>query len=208
MYVDVLVLADAGNVLDAVFMAARAAVWDARVPRTRGVVYRRARGGKPSVDAMDTDATAAEDIASGGASGFDVRRQDTAGDFELVDDGEEGKSLEGREGWPVCVTMNVFDPSSSASYFLDATLAEQTAAPIRLVFIFAFPDGLDAQPVLQGTRTLGTAEVGMDVLGGLVEAGQTHAVELARGVRAQLRAEDVRRTEKARQKFGRGRVGV
>lgn len=44
MYVDVLVLADAGNVLDAVFMAARAAVWDARVPRTRGVVYRRARG--------------------------------------------------------------------------------------------------------------------------------------------------------------------
>lgn len=59
------------------------------------------------MDAMDTDATAAEDIASGGASGFDVRRQDTAGDFELVDDGEEGKSLEGREGWPVCVTMNV-----------------------------------------------------------------------------------------------------
>jgi len=82
------------------FMAARAALWDTKVPRTRGVEYKAPKGGKGTVgsDAMEVDET---------VSGFDTRQLAKATDFELHDYWDEGEVLDGREGWPVCVTLNL-----------------------------------------------------------------------------------------------------
>ena len=100
---DVVILGDAGNVVDALFMAARAALWDTKVPRTRAVEYcapESSRSGKKEVEsAMDVDDS---------TSGFDTRSVTrTAADFELPDYWDECEALEGRERWPICVTLNL-----------------------------------------------------------------------------------------------------
>jgi exosome complex component RRP42 len=100
---DIVVLADSGNVYDALFMAARAALWDTKVPRTRSVEYRARKGAAKGDKAggsgdMDLD----EDTPSG----FDTRHITNATDFELPDYWDEGEVLEGRDKWPVCITLN------------------------------------------------------------------------------------------------------
>jgi exosome complex component RRP42 len=44
-------------------------------------------------------------------SGFDTRRiegrSSGAMDFELLDYWDEGEDLDGKEAWPVCVTLNL-----------------------------------------------------------------------------------------------------
>ena len=43
-----------------------------------------------------------------GTSGFDTRDMArTAADFELPDYWDEGEVLQGREKWPVCITLNL-----------------------------------------------------------------------------------------------------
>ena len=103
---DVTVLADAGNAYDVMFMAARAALWDTKVPRTRGVQYTSRKGAAATTN-MDVD----EDGAA--PSGFDTRRIPTATDFELPDYWDEGEVLQGRESWPVCVTLNIVSVSAT-----------------------------------------------------------------------------------------------
>lgn len=98
-----MVLVDSGNVVDAIFMAARAALCDTKVPRTRAVEYRAPEAlkttAKDNTNAMDVD---------DGTSGFDTRHMTrTAADFELPDYWDEGEMLHGRERWPVCVTLNL-----------------------------------------------------------------------------------------------------
>lgn len=93
---DLVVLSDAGNVYDALFMAARAAFWDTKVPRTRKIEYSRKAGGLGDMD-VDDEAL----------SGFDTRAQSTALDFEIPDYWDEGEDLDGKDRWPVSVTLNV-----------------------------------------------------------------------------------------------------
>ncbi|TFY76091.1 hypothetical protein EWM64_g7920 [Hericium alpestre] len=101
---DLVVLSDSGNIYDALFMAARAALWDTKVPRTRSVEYRaNAAKGSGSGD-MDVDEEK--------QSGFDTRQDRTATDFELEDYWDEGEPLGGREKWPVCITLNLVRPRS------------------------------------------------------------------------------------------------
>lgn len=97
-------LADAGNVFDALFMAARAALWDTKVPRTRPIQYHARRGGEANMDAMEVEG----DPAAGTRSAFDTRdMKRAAADFELPDYWDEGEVLDGRDRWPVCVTLNL-----------------------------------------------------------------------------------------------------
>ena len=102
LHLDAVVLTDSGNVVDALFMAARAALWDTKVPRTRPVAYQAPASktaAKENQDSMDVDE---------GTSGFDTRDMGrTAADFELPDYWDEGEVLQGRERWPVCVTLNL-----------------------------------------------------------------------------------------------------
>ncbi|KAK0461511.1 ribosomal protein S5 domain 2-type protein [Armillaria novae-zelandiae] len=111
VHLDVLVLADAGNLYDALFMAARAALCDTRVPRTRAVEYKARKD-----------------------SGFDTRA--APADFELADYWDEGEVLAGSDVWPVCVTLNIESPSV---HYLDAILQEEASTPLRLLLVFSFP---------------------------------------------------------------------
>ena len=98
---DITVLSDAGNVYDVMFMAARAALWDTKVPRTRGVQYARREVPAKDEDSMDVEQEGKV------PSGFDTRQMPTATDFELPDYWDEGEVLAGREKWPICVTLNL-----------------------------------------------------------------------------------------------------
>ena len=97
---DLVVLSDAGNVYDAMFMAARAALWDTKVPVTRAVQYTANSGNatKPADEKLDSEET---------LSGFDTRQIPSATDFDLPDYWDEGEPLGGRETWPLCVTLNL-----------------------------------------------------------------------------------------------------
>lgn len=112
---DILVLADAGNIYDALFMAARAALWDTKVPRTRSVEYKARKPGAAPPPGGNTGGTGDMDIDEDTASGFDTRQIQTATDFELPDYWDEGAVLDGRERWPVCVTLNLVRLFSSNS---------------------------------------------------------------------------------------------
>ncbi|KZV65722.1 ribosomal protein S5 domain 2-like protein [Peniophora sp. CONT] len=187
---DLLVVSDSGNVYDALFMAAQAALWDTKVPRTRAVEYRSQgglSGGKEGGD-MDVDAAS--------QSGFNVRAERAVADFELEDYWDEGEPLAGRDQWPVCVALNLLPPM----YYLDATSAEEAATPLRLLLMYSAP--AHATPRLQGMRLLGSGEVNLGLIKSLTSSAQPYAVELAGALRGKLKDEDLRRTDKARHKFG------
>lgn len=102
---DVVILSDAGNVYDALFMASRAALWDTKVPRTRALQYRVKVPAHPAT-AIGMDVDQEPDAEDG--SGFDTRiMKKTATDFELPNYWDEGEVLGGRDKWPVCITMNI-----------------------------------------------------------------------------------------------------
>ncbi|KAF8528627.1 hypothetical protein JB92DRAFT_3205234 [Gautieria morchelliformis] len=109
LHLGCVVLADAGNVHDALFLGARAALCNTLVPVTRPIEYRapgRAWGGRGNDDegggGMDTN-----------GAGLDTRHAAHAGDFELAYYWSEGAALEGRDRWPVCVTLNLMRTSET-----------------------------------------------------------------------------------------------
>ncbi|KAI9507607.1 ribosomal protein S5 domain 2-like protein [Russula earlei] len=191
---DLMILSDAGNVYDALFMAARAVLWDTRVPRTRAIEYRpdKREGGKGGGDEMDVD--------SEPHSGLDTRRSKApAIDFELEDHWDDGAVLGGREAWPVSVTLNLFP----GVHFLDATTQEEAATPLRLVLIFSFPTRSPA--ALHGMHLLGTGDTDLAQIESLVKDGEKYALEIYTALNAKLKDEELRRTEKVRLKFSAAR---
>ncbi|KAJ7130316.1 ribosomal protein S5 domain 2-type protein [Mycena epipterygia] len=197
---DCVVLADAGNTYDALFMAARAALWDCKVPRTRGVEYKAAAvpGAKIAESGeMDVDRDAAAQ-----QSGFDTRSIARAVDFELPDYWDEGAVLSGREKWPVCVTLNIAAPSKGPMvHYLDAIPQEEAATPLRLLLVFSFPPG--SSPNLQAMRTLGSGELESDQIRDFVTHGEKYAQKIWDALNGKLKEEDVRRGQKARDRFAR-----
>ena len=164
---DAVILSDAGNVVDALFMAARAALWDTKVPRTRPIEYRAPNESK----AAKKDAPNAMDVDES-LRGFDTRDMArTAADFELPDYWDEGEELQGREAWPICITLNlvrliflVYPNKCTDSiwqshpiHFLDATLTEEASIPLRLHLMFSFPSS--GAPTLQSMRLSGPGEL-------------------------------------------------
>ncbi|KAF8919465.1 hypothetical protein CPB85DRAFT_1276748 [Mucidula mucida] len=187
---DVVILADAGNIYDAIFMAARAALWDTKVPRTRSVQYKAHKSGKASAD-MDVD----EEVTSG----FDTRQVSTAADFELQDYWDEGEVLEGRDRWPVCVTLNL----ESSIQFLDANLQEEASSPLRILMLYSFGT---CPPALQAMRTLNQGDLTLAQIKTLISSAETYATTLFKALNAKLVEEDLRRNQKARERFS-GRLG-
>lgn len=100
-------------------------------------------------------------------------------------------------------------------YYLDATLPEEAATPLKLLVIYSFPPS--SSPVLQGIRLLGPGEVQLSQVkqfiavcpcaqpfvcpNNFAQNGEKHAKELFDALEAKLRDEDVRRNQKARDKF-------
>ncbi|KAH9946586.1 ribosomal protein S5 domain 2-like protein [Amylocystis lapponica] len=192
---DAAVLTDAGNVVDALFMAARAALWDTKVPRTRAVQY-RARRAAPATGHEGADMDVDPDQDQEARSGFDTRDMvRTAADFELPDYWDEGEVLGGRRNWPVAVTLNIIPPL----HFLDATPPEEASTSLRLILAFSFPSNSPSS--LQAMRLLGPAELALPQIKSLLADGERHAQELFAALEAKLQDEDVRRNVKARTRF-------
>ncbi|KAI0067490.1 ribosomal protein S5 domain 2-like protein [Artomyces pyxidatus] len=185
---DLVVLSDCGNVYDALFMAARAAMWDTKVPRTRSVEYRasknRTGGGTGDMEVDDEQ-----------QSGLDTRQVKAATDFELEDYWDEGEPLAGRETWPVCITLNLLP----RLHFLDATSSEEAAIPHRLLLAYSFASR--STPTLQGMQLLGPGEVDLVHIKALIQEGEKYASDLYTSLNTKLKDEDIRRTDKARLRF-------
>lgn len=190
---DLMVLSDAGNIYDALFMAARAALWDTRVPRTRAIEYRPDKKDKGGDEMMDVDPES--------QSGLDTRRSKApATDFELEDSWDEGVVLGGRDAWPLSVTLNLFP----GVHFLDATTQEEAATPLRLILIFSCPAG--SPPALHGMHLLGTGDTDLAQIESLVKEGEKYVLQMYATLNAKLKDEELRRTEKARLRFSAATV--
>lgn len=109
---EVVIISDAGNILDALVIASRTALWDLRIPRTRGVEYRKT----PQQDStMDVDRPSSSGDAFKSAVGKGMTKYDGGSggrkgggaDFELEDYWDDGAPLKNREALPVCVTLNL-----------------------------------------------------------------------------------------------------
>lgn len=192
---DLLVLSSSGNVLDALFLAARAALADTRVPRTREVVYRTPGLGTTSRGGKDAEMEGVEEASVGGGAGLDTRRNLSSraashgkakvSDFELVDYWDEGEPLDGKNRWPIGVTMNLvrvfrleavsrqlnsFQVNNTTVYFLDATLEEESASPNHVFLAFSFPDApASNEPAMCAMRQHGPGEVTFELLEKLIK---------------------------------------
>ncbi|CAL1702364.1 unnamed protein product [Somion occarium] len=187
---DLVILSDAGNTYDAMFLAARAALWDTKVPITRAVQY-QARTVGETLRAVEESM----DVEGVSPSGFDTRQIPVAADFELPDYWDEGEPLEGRDLWPVCITLNVHE----AVHFLDATLSEEASVPSQFLVAFSFPPSSPSR--VQAIRTIGSGELQPSHIQTLVQEAEKYARQLHTALNAKLRDEDIRRHQKAKVKF-------
>lgn len=96
-------------------MAARAALWDTKVPRTRSVEYKARKSRSTTASAIE-GGSGNMDIDEDTVSGFDTRQVQTATDFELPDYWDEGEILDGRQHWPVCITLNLVTGNHSTPF--------------------------------------------------------------------------------------------
>ncbi|KAI0298722.1 ribosomal protein S5 domain 2-type protein [Multifurca ochricompacta] len=189
---DLIVLSDVGNIYDALFMAARAVLWDTRVPKTRAVEYRPNREGVKGSTDMDLDPES--------QSGLDTRRSKApAADFELEDYWDDGPALGGRDLWPVSITLNLFP----GVHFLDATTQEEAATPLRLILVYSFPT--KSRAALHGMHLLGPGDIDLAQIESLVKEGEKYALDIYTGLNTKLKDEELRRTDKARLKFSAAR---
>ncbi|KAJ7178098.1 ribosomal protein S5 domain 2-type protein [Mycena filopes] len=203
---DCVVLADAGNAHDALFMAARAALWDCKVPRTRAVEYKAALAA-PGAQAVESAPGAMDVDVEAQQSGFDTRSlAGRAVDFELPDYWDEGEVLGGRERWPVCVTLNVAPPPPGAKgplvHYLDAIPQEEAATPLRLLLVFSFPPS-SSSPNLHAMRVLGSGELETGQIRVFIASGEKFALKIWDALNGKLKEEDHRRGQKARDRFAR-----
>jgi exosome complex component RRP42 len=148
LHLDLLVLSDQGNIIDALFLAAHAALRDTRVPRTRAISFR----------------TDKENVEN--SSGLDTRQVTRATDFEVPDYWDEGELLDARGCWPIAVTLNVVD---SSHFFLDASVGEETAVPVRLLLVISYHQSGTIEGSLQAMRLFGPAELGTTQIQDLVK---------------------------------------
>ncbi|PPQ90261.1 hypothetical protein CVT25_013086 [Psilocybe cyanescens] len=191
---DLVVLVDSGNIYDALFMAARAALWDTKVPRTRSVEYKARKNGAATSAASRIGGSGDMDVDEEVVSGFDTRQIQHATDFELPDYWDEGDVLDGRERWPICVTLNFVSPV----HFLDATTQEEAATPLRVLLMFAFESEQSVN--VQGMRTLGGSDLTSTQLAELLKDGEKYARDIWQSLNTKLKEENIGRI-KERNKF-------
>ncbi|KAG8812474.1 hypothetical protein FRC17_002014 [Serendipita sp. 399] len=186
LHLDAVVLSDAGNLYDVLFLACRGALWDTRVPRTRAVEYRHQRqpddkGEEEGGRDMWKEAIRSTHKNKRGGVG--------AADFELEDPSELGRWLIGRERCPAAVTLNILP----TAHLVDATHAEEQAIPLKLVLLYSFANDDDEQKasssaLFLGMRLIGPGQVPLEYLKGLLQQGETYAQQLVVAFDAQLTA--------------------
>lgn len=89
LHLDALILSEDGNIMDILFLAARAALYDCRVPATRSIQY-KAQASIGNESSLDTRTSKSE-----------------AADFELKDYWDDGEPLSNRDLFPVAITLHL-----------------------------------------------------------------------------------------------------
>jgi exosome complex component RRP42 len=89
LHVDALILSEDGNILDILFLAAHAALYDCQIPTTRSVQYKA-------------------QASIGTESGLDTRPvAGLAADFELKDYWDSGEPLSNQKSLPIAITLQM-----------------------------------------------------------------------------------------------------
>ncbi len=172
--IEAIILADDGNALDAVMIAIRAALWDLRIPRTKEVQFvSRATNSETGVGSSD----ALKDLLK-------ERKRINPVDFELEDSYDDGEPLHGRDGLPVCVTLNLvsFPGRKSplcvnmtmqveSTYFLDASASEDDSVSDKLSLFFSFLPSSPSNGVSHGMHYTGPSELRVQDIGTLILVG-------------------------------------
>ena len=108
IHLDVIILsAEGGNLYDAVTTTARAALWDLKIPKTRGIGYNPPSAIEEEEIERDVEMIGFNALLKSkkGKGSADV-------DFELESYWDEGEPLEDRELLPVSITLNIVSLSS------------------------------------------------------------------------------------------------
>ncbi|WVO15328.1 hypothetical protein L204_102984 [Cryptococcus depauperatus] len=178
----VTVMSAAGNIASVVFLAARAAFADLRVPNTKVITWtgEMEEGAGEAVDLTGIKAS----IAAGKTKGKGRSVISGSEDWDLNTEEEIGyHHVESRERLPVLVTLNLVP--NSPNVFLDATPQEEVACPCRIhLFFIASLDPL--KPNLCGMRVEGPEGLDSNRIRGLLEKGQGVASELLKEMDSNL----------------------
>lgn len=206
---------EGGNVEDALVLAAHAALYQLRIPRTRSIAFqpssssggvRGGHGGSGSAMADAIGATADEARDALGMKGA-VGKSERAVDFELLDSGADGKKLTVRDALPVSVSVYLLP---DGSVVLDPTLSEQAVLPARVQVVAnrfgrvfsvqhfsglaqALPSSLEVkEDAAPRDETKQTKPIGTDyrVVQTAVKVGVQYAQELSTFVQDQLASEE------------------
>ncbi|KAG9049996.1 hypothetical protein FS837_008176 [Tulasnella sp. UAMH 9824] len=167
---EAVIISDSGNILDTLVIAARAALWDLRVPRTRNLDFQRQTERPTTDDAMEIDESKGDALGSAVKGARAAKKP--AGDFELEDYWDDGSPLKDRESLPVCVTLNLLPPV----HFLDALLQEERAVPTHIHMSFSFPAANPSDSTLLNTRLVGLSEIPYKSIAPLIEGKDMHDI--------------------------------
>jgi exosome complex component RRP42 len=107
LYLDAVVLSDAGNIYDVLFIACRGALWDTRIPRTRAVEYQSTTTTNTNTKAGEKLEGEDEEMSDMWKAAVQTKKAARAADFELEDNWDYGYPLSARALCPVAVTLNV-----------------------------------------------------------------------------------------------------
>lgn len=113
--------ASAGNLMDVICLAIRAALHDLKIPKTKEIGYQIQKAALPTIDGMEVDVSGqkASDSPNAGIKGLLQSRRPLASgsreggggkaiNFELQDtDGNMGDRLIDRDSIPIVITINV-----------------------------------------------------------------------------------------------------
>ncbi|ELU44925.1 3' exoribonuclease family domain-containing protein [Rhizoctonia solani AG-1 IA] len=182
IHVDSLVISDAGNLVDVLWMAIRGALWDLRIPRTNPVSF-RTRDSDKAIRGGDAFSSAVKSKyqSAGGKSG--------AGDFDLPDYWDDGEPLNNRDSLPVSITYNLLPPM----YFLDASASEEFSVPSRLSLVFSCPNpvsGASSKPLLLSSWLSASVDFNASYLKIIIKDCESRAIELARALDRRMSSEE------------------
>lgn len=181
LHVDVYVLSwSGGNVLDALFAAVSAALWNTRLPETKMLSMDTAKVQQDTAsvpDATSDDPVGMKFITRG--------KRHAAGqpgaasvDFALEGEWEEGVALDGRADVPVCISVYPVNDT----FLLDPTLEEEGALHTCIAILAS------ASGRLYGVRQRGDGEVTLATINKAIEVGIYYARQLAKTLQEQSNA--------------------
>lgn len=185
VYIDLLVNSLAGgNLFDAAFASIFSALYNTRIPTTRGVAFEApatldASEGAFSNAQGDLDQMGIKGLLKKKPKNTAPKRKGPAAasnskvvDFELENNGQDGSLLSGRQDLPLCITVNILPES----YVLDANVDEEACLSARVQVLASQSANVLA------VRMDGTQEIPYKRISEAVQIGSVQASRLAQAL--------------------------